>query len=210
MMKRSFQPGHVLAILLALVGLTSTASAEMFDWTYSVEDYVVVGAFSTSVASGNITEEDVTAHVFTVSQSGSVLFTVDLVGGTLNGVALGVNDQIEHDFEYVIGNTSFESVNSDGEDSNVPVVFNAYMNEDVEFGIAWITDISPPSWEVFGADIPSGNNSFEASTEGFASGPVVAAAATPIPEPSSMAMFGIGALGLFGYSRRRRQTSAAA
>ena len=34
--------------------------------------------------------------------------------------------------------------------------------------------------------------------------------AVPIPEPSSMAMFGIGALGLFGYSRRRRQTSAAA
>jgi len=31
-----------------------------------------------------------------------------------------------------------------------------------------------------------------------------------VPEPSSMAMFGIGALGLFGYSRRRRQTSAAA
>ena len=32
----------------------------------------------------------------------------------------------------------------------------------------------------------------------------------PVPEPSSMAMFGIGALGLFGYGRRRRQTSAAA
>ena len=31
-----------------------------------------------------------------------------------------------------------------------------------------------------------------------------------VPEPSSIAMFGIGALGLFGYSRRRRQTSAAA
>ena len=31
-----------------------------------------------------------------------------------------------------------------------------------------------------------------------------------VPEPSSLAMFGIGALGLFGYSRRRRQTSAAA
>ena len=33
--------------------------------------------------------------------------------------------------------------------------------------------------------------------------------ATPVPEPSSKALFGIGALGLFGYSRRRRQTSAA-
>ena len=31
-----------------------------------------------------------------------------------------------------------------------------------------------------------------------------------VPEPSSIAMFGIGALGLFGYSRRRWQTSAAA
>ncbi len=31
-----------------------------------------------------------------------------------------------------------------------------------------------------------------------------------IPEPSSIALFGIGALGLFGYGRRRRQTSAAA
>jgi len=34
--------------------------------------------------------------------------------------------------------------------------------------------------------------------------------AAPVPEPSSMAMFGIGALGLFGYGRRRRQTSAGA
>ena len=36
-------------------------------------------------------------------------------------------------------------------------------------------------------------------------------AGTPaVPEPSSIAMFGIGALGLFGYSRHRRQTPAAA
>ena len=47
---------------------------------------------------------------------------------------------------------------------------------------------------------------------GRASGPVITAAGggAVVPEPSSMAMFGIGALGLFGYGRRRRQTSAAA
>ena len=39
---------------------------------------------------------------------------------------------------------------------------------------------------------------------------LAAPATTAVPEPSSIAMFGIGALGLFGYSRRRRQTSAAA
>ena len=45
----------------------------------------------------------------------------------------------------------------------------------------------------------------------FSSGTVtLAAPATAVPEPSSIAMFGIGALGLFGYGRRRRQTSAAA
>ena len=38
----------------------------------------------------------------------------------------------------------------------------------------------------------------------------LAAPATAVPEPSSIAMFGIGALGLFGYNRSRRQTSAAA
>jgi len=38
----------------------------------------------------------------------------------------------------------------------------------------------------------------------------LAAPAAVVPEPSSLAMFGIGALGLFGYGRRRRQTSAAA
>ncbi len=32
---------------------------------------------------------------------------------------------------------------------------------------------------------------------------------TPVPEPSSLLLAGIGALGLFGYGRRRRQTSAA-
>ena len=31
-----------------------------------------------------------------------------------------------------------------------------------------------------------------------------------VPEPSSLAMFGIGALGLFGYSRRRRRQKSAA
>ena len=31
-----------------------------------------------------------------------------------------------------------------------------------------------------------------------------------VPEPSSIAMFDIGVLGLFGYSTRRRQTSTAA
>ncbi len=35
------------------------------------------------------------------------------------------------------------------------------------------------------------------------------ASTAAVPEPSSIAMFGIGAVGLFGYSRRRRQTSAA-
>ena len=39
---------------------------------------------------------------------------------------------------------------------------------------------------------------------------ILATLATAVPEPSSLAMFGIGALGLFGYGRRRRQTSAAA
>ena len=34
--------------------------------------------------------------------------------------------------------------------------------------------------------------------------------AAVVPEPSSLALLGIGALGLFGYSRCRRQTSAAA
>ena len=42
----------------------------------------------------------------------------------------------------------------------------------------------------------------------FQSGTVTLAG--PVPEPSSLAMFGIGALGLFGYGRRRRLTSAAA
>ena len=39
---------------------------------------------------------------------------------------------------------------------------------------------------------------------GWASGPVITAAGggAVVPEPSSMAMFGIGALGLLGYSRR--------
>ena len=40
--------------------------------------------------------------------------------------------------------------------------------------------------------------------------PATAAAANAVPEPSSIAMFGIGALGLLGYSRRRRETSSAA
>jgi len=44
----------------------------------------------------------------------------------------------------------------------------------------------------------------------YSSATVTLAAPAAVPEPSSIAMFGIGALGLFGYGRRRRQTSAAA
>jgi len=44
----------------------------------------------------------------------------------------------------------------------------------------------------------------------YQSATVTLAAPAAVPEPSSIAMFGIGALGLFGYGRRRRQTSAAA
>jgi len=61
--------------------------------------------------------------------------------------------------------------------------------------------------ESYHAAIEQHSNSGEHSTFGWM---IVSDATTAVPEPSSIAMFGIGALGLFGYSRRRRQTSAAA
>ncbi len=45
---------------------------------------------------------------------------------------------------------------------------------------------------------------------GISMNSLTAGAGAVVPEPSTLTMFGIGALGLFGYGRRRRQTSAAA
>ena len=112
---------HVLAILLALAGLTSTASAGQIQWTWSSGNYVVEGALSTSETAGLIDETDVTTHEFTVYESGVSLFTVDLVLGKLNGVELeGDDDFIDHDFEYVIGNDRFELINSAVNDEKRP------------------------------------------------------------------------------------------
>ena len=57
---------------------------------------------------------------------------------------------------------------------------------------------------------PSGTNFTAIAGGGYHSLALTSDSVAVVPEPSSIAMFGIGALGLFGYSRRRRQTSAAA
>ena len=127
----------------------------------------------------------------------------------MNGVALTEDDELAHDFEYVIGNTSFESVNSDPEDENLPVFFSAYIiteESEIDYGLGYVTDASPISWELW-----PGDSDLEVTTEGFGSGPVI----TVVPEPGSMTLLGMGAgllgMGLFRHvgtrSRHRRSES---
>ena len=106
----------------------------------------------------------------------------------MNGVALTEDDELAHDFEYVIGSTSFELANSDPSDENVPVTFGVYIDESgTDHGLRYVTDASPISWQLW-----TGDFDLEV-TEGFGSGPVI----TVVPEPGSMTLLGMG-IGLIG------------
>ena len=175
-------------------------------WTYSSAGNTVVGTFETSETSGTIDENDVTSHSYVFNDSVGDTWTFDLVAGTVTdstGTNLTVTDTT-HDFEYVIGSNSFVELNSSILDSYYPTDFTievdgSYTDSDDWIGLYW--DIEDDEWELENA-----TEALDVTSAGWASGPAI----TAVPEPSSIAMFGIGALGLFGYSRRRRQTSAAA
>ena len=121
----------------------------------------------------------------------------------MNGVALTEDDELAHNFKYVIGSTSFESVNSDPEDENLPVFFSAYIiteESEIDYELGYVTDVSSISWQLWPGDFD------QEVTDGFGSGPVI----TVVPEPGSMTLLGMGAglLGMGWFRRRRKQTFA--
>jgi hypothetical protein len=171
--------------LLRLISPYEESHQDMFKWTWSSGDYTAEGTFSTPVTSGSIYETDVTSHMYSVFHLDTLLYTIDLVDGVLdlvvgiNGLAPGRYDSWNsdfvnyHDFEDIIGNSSFESNNSSVLDPAYPVDFTVTPDNNVNFfglsyeppglgGDAWFLNYGP-----FGQDVAMSN--------GFDSGPIVTA-----------------------------------
>ncbi len=193
---------RIVLVPSLLMALLPTASAGVYQWTYSNAGNTVVGTFETSVTSGTIDENDVTSHSYVVNDSAGDTWTFDLVAGTVTdstGANLTVTDAV-HDFEYVIGSDSFVELNSSMVDSDFPTDFGIEVDGSW-VGLYW--DIDDDFWGLEAVNWPFIP---DVSSVGWASGPAI----TAVPEPSSLVLGAIGALGLFGYGRRRRQKSAAA
>jgi hypothetical protein len=181
------------ALSVAIAVDAPKAEAGSFDWFLESGMFSVEGMFTTDIASGLITEEDVSSHTYTVFDSGNPLYKVDLVGQTLMAFDGGSETVIEafHDFEYLIGSNQF-SPSTDPDDPLFPIDFTFQTVEG---------DVEDPDAPIFtGLSFDSRTDTWLlerdgeplATTDGLESGPVVEA----VPEPASiLGLLAIGAMG---------------
>ena len=154
-----------------------------------------------------------------------VLGTIDTVTGSITAVGemTGMN-RPAGGLEYVDGVMYSVTATSNGDSRlftidlatgiTTPGAFITYDGEQMDSitalayadGVMYTLENNNPV--LYSVDLATGVMSQEFNMEFYMNS--LTPGAVVVPEPSSIAMFGIGALGLFGYSRRRRQTSAAA
>ena len=181
-MQRSFQPVMTTIVLTAAMLLACvpvSAGLVLDDGATHNLDYVVAG--------------DVNVYNTT---------TANLLSGSVIGGSLAAN---EDSTVNVSGGTIEDDLQT--YDSSTVTVFGTGFN--VGYGV--YADGDPLDGATLTGTLADGTD-FNNLVKIYHSATVTLAApvggGAVVPEPSSMAMFGIGALGLFVYSRRRRQTLA--
>ena len=155
-----------------------------------ITGYLDAYSNSTVIVSGGSIEEDLQTYdssKVTVS-GGSIAGYLYAVGNsevTVSGGSIGAELWVENSAVVTIYGTDFNFDDFDYDDGS---------ELDGEMLTGVLADGTSINWLVLIQD----------DAMVFLDDPANMAA---VPEPSSLAMFGIGALGLFGYSRRRRHTS---
>ena len=125
------------------------------------------------------------------------LFNIDLVNGLVNGSSTGISANY-FDFEYLIGSSSFQQVNSDVADTTLPVDFTLQDVNGDYYGLYYWTNFD--SWGIdYGAIIP-------ADIPGFDSGPVV----STVPVPASAWLLFSGLISIFGINRLFKRSDISA
>ena len=193
-----------LAVAVLVVAPTGQVQAEIIQYTISV----------------NVTDADespgyVPWAFSSVPATFSGTFDADdTVTGSISNFALtvgGLDIATSHpDSEEAENNFDPTSLLLDWGSYNTPV--NSFVGFGDLADVGFIEGASPPVNYVVAIedndDLPL--DPFYNYTQNWVGTYSIAPSTAVVPEPSSIAMFGIGALSLFGYSRRRRQTSAAA
>jgi hypothetical protein len=181
---------------VCLSALFGQARAATFSWTWSSEDHVLTGSFTTGVTSGLITEADVSSHVYTIEQSGATAYTIDLVNGTLSYFGGPVEPVASyHDFAYVIGQNRFEATNPSVNDAN----YHVDLTVESSYGFTGLyVESGTNEWVLLKDEDPD----FFTLTSGFNSGPLISPVLA-VPEPSAYVTMLVG-LGLVCSGLRAR------
>ncbi len=236
-MQRSFQPAMTAIVLSAAMLLACVpASADVLtlnngathDLNYAVaEDNVwVTGTTTVNVLTGGSIFDDLRAwDNSTVTVSGGSIWddldawddsTVNVTGGTIGDDLEAWNDSTVTVSGGTFGGILHARDNSTTNVSGGTIGSYLELYEDSEvtifgtFDIFGYGDYGVGNWTngtTLTGTLEDGTP-FNNDVHIYDSATVTLAA--PVPEPSSLVLGAIGALGLFGYSRRRRQTSAAA
>ena len=201
-MQRSFQPVMTTIVLTAAMLLACVpASASVL----TLNDNMTHDLNSAVAEDGVEVSNSTTVNLLSGGSIGYYLEALDTSTVNVSGGTIG-DDLYAYDTSEV--NVSGGSIGDElwAENTSTVTIFGTGFN----FGYGDYASGSDLDWVTLtgtladGMDIDNLVKIYDFATV------TLAAPATAVPEPSSIAMFGIGALGLFGYSRRRRQTPAAA